>query len=136
MIRRTPDSTLTDTLFHDPTLFRSAALESRSEALSGTACRGVQRPVPRRVPEHPLVLTLADAAEKLEAWRTYYNEVRPHGAIGQKPPISLVNHRTPASDGPKRSAEHTSELQSLMRNSYAVFCLKQTTTTHTTKIPE
>src|SRR3546814_10890779 len=26
-----------------------------------------------------------------------------------------------------RSAEHTSELQSLMRNSYAVFCLKQKT---------
>src|SRR3546814_5451465 len=28
----------------------------------------------------------------------------------------------------QRSEEHTSELQSLMRNSYAVFCLKQTTT--------
>src|SRR3546814_7190017 len=27
----------------------------------------------------------------------------------------------------KRSEEHTSELQSLMRNSYAVFCLKKTT---------
>src|SRR3546814_8092786 len=27
-------------------------------------------------------------------------------------------------DGPYRSEEHTSELQSLMRNSYAVFCLK------------
>src|SRR3546814_4858316 len=30
---------------------------------------------------------------------------------------------------PKRSEEHTSELQSLMRNSYAVFCLKKKTTT-------
>src|SRR3546814_8309905 len=28
-------------------------------------------------------------------------------------------------DGPDRSEEHTSELQSLMRNSYAVFCLKK-----------
>src|SRR3546814_5347042 len=28
----------------------------------------------------------------------------------------------------KRSEEHTSELQSLMRTSYAVFCLKKTTT--------
>src|SRR3546814_10238481 len=28
-------------------------------------------------------------------------------------------------DKPDRSEEHTSELQSLMRNSYAVFCLKQ-----------
>src|SRR3546814_7788292 len=27
--------------------------------------------------------------------------------------------------GPARSEEHTSELQSLMRNSYAVFCLKK-----------
>lgn len=36
-------------------------------------------------------LTLADAQEKLEAWRGYYNENRPHGAIGHKPPISLLN---------------------------------------------
>lgn len=36
-------------------------------------------------------LTLADAREKMEAWRTYYNEVRPHGAIGNKVPISLHN---------------------------------------------
>jgi putative transposase len=36
-------------------------------------------------------LTLADAQEKLEAWRSYYNEDRPHGAIGNKPPISLMN---------------------------------------------
>jgi putative transposase len=37
-------------------------------------------------------LSLADAAEKLENWRRYYNEVRPHGAIGNKVPIPLVNH--------------------------------------------
>ena len=35
-------------------------------------------------------LTLADAAEKLEAWRRYYNEERPHGAIGNKSPITLT----------------------------------------------
>src|SRR3546814_5447613 len=34
----------------------------------------------------------------------------------------------------KRSEEHTSELQPLMRTSYAVFCLKKTTTTTTTQI--
>ncbi|MDF2620491.1 MAG: putative transposase-related protein [Xanthobacteraceae bacterium] len=34
---------------------------------------------------------LADAAEKMEAWLRYYNEDRPHGAIGHKPPISLQN---------------------------------------------
>jgi putative transposase len=36
-------------------------------------------------------LTLADAREKLEAWRRYYNEDRPHGAIGYKVPIALMN---------------------------------------------
>jgi putative transposase len=36
-------------------------------------------------------LTLADAREKLEEWRRYYNEDRPHGAIGNKPPITLMN---------------------------------------------
>src|SRR3546814_6889384 len=49
----------------------------------------------------------------LGRWITYYNTQRPHsGLAGQ----------TPA----ERSEEHTSELQSLMRISYAVFCLKQT----------
>lgn len=37
-------------------------------------------------------LTLADAAEKKEASRKDWNEVRPHGAIGQKYPISLTRH--------------------------------------------
>lgn len=36
-------------------------------------------------------LSLADAAEKMEDWLRYYNEVRPHGAIGHKTPISLQN---------------------------------------------
>src|SRR3546814_7284158 len=34
------------------------------------------------------------------------------------------------SNSPPRSEEHTSELQSLMRNSYAGFCLKKKTKTH------
>jgi len=36
-------------------------------------------------------LTLADAAEKMEDWRKYCNEVHPHGAIGHRVPISLLN---------------------------------------------
>jgi len=36
-------------------------------------------------------LTIADAREKLEEWRRYYNEDRPYGAIGNKPPITLMN---------------------------------------------
>ena len=35
-------------------------------------------------------LTLADAREWLEVWRRYDNEDRPHGAIGNKPPITLM----------------------------------------------
>lgn len=37
-------------------------------------------------------MSLADAKEKMEDWRKYYNEERPHGAIGNKPPIMLLNH--------------------------------------------
>lgn len=36
-------------------------------------------------------LTIVDAREKLEEWRRYDNEVRPHGAIGNKPPIKLMH---------------------------------------------
>jgi len=35
--------------------------------------------------------TLADAREKMEEGRRDYNEVRPHSAIGNMPPISLMN---------------------------------------------
>jgi len=42
-------------------------------------------------------LSLADAREKMEDWRKYYNEERPHGAIGQMPPIMLLNHDGAAS---------------------------------------
>src|SRR3546814_1505767 len=54
-------------------------------------------------------LSLADARSKIDAWRRGYNECRPHTFL--------------------RSEEHTSELQSLMRISYAVFCLKKKTKT-------
>ena len=36
-------------------------------------------------------MSLDDPAGKCETWRRDYNEVRPHSAIGNKPPISLVN---------------------------------------------
>src|SRR3546814_8344921 len=45
---------------------------------------------------------------------------RPHRTAATRPP-------RPASAATARSEEHTSELQSLMRNSYAVFCLKKKT---------
>jgi len=36
-------------------------------------------------------LSLDDARQKMEDWRRDYNEVRPHSAIGNKAPISLLN---------------------------------------------
>jgi putative transposase len=37
-------------------------------------------------------LTLADAREKMEAWHRFYNEDRPHSAIGYNVPIALTNY--------------------------------------------
>src|SRR3546814_2837129 len=51
-------------------------------------------------------------------------------ALRDKPaalPLVMQIPIYPATDFTKRSEEHTSELQSLMRNSYAVFCLKKKT---------
>ncbi len=36
-------------------------------------------------------MSLDDAREKMEDWRRDYNEVRPHSAIGYKPPIVFMN---------------------------------------------
>jgi len=44
-------------------------------------------------------MSLEDAREKMESWRRDYNEVRPHSAIGNKPPIVLTNG-SPASIDP------------------------------------
>jgi hypothetical protein len=41
-------------------------------------------------------LSLADAQEKMEDWRRYYNEKRPHGAIGQKTPTMSRRRSQPA----------------------------------------
>src|SRR3546814_6891566 len=52
--------------------------------------------------------------------RLEFVEVKMHGAIELREPA-----RGPVRQAPTRSEEHTSELQSLMRISYAVFCLKK-----------
>src|SRR3546814_6156946 len=49
--------------------------------------------------------------------------------------FDIVGRRAQRSVG-GRSEEHTSELQSLMRNSYAVFCLKKKKNKNDTKTPE
>ena len=45
-------------------------------------------------------MSLADAREKLEDWRRYYNEERPHGAIGNKVPIALKKSGDATSPSP------------------------------------
>src|SRR3546814_3114942 len=46
-------------------------------------------------------------------------------ASRMKSPVRFSAFRSTGGGGPSRSEEHTSELQSLMRISYAVFCLKK-----------
>src|SRR3546814_5279731 len=95
MIRRPPRSTRTDTLFPYTTLFRSAAIHARSFV---------------RLSRH--------ASQKNTGPGYRFGG----GAQCRLPPAKL-----PCSGQlkPLRSEEHTSELQSLMRISYAVFCLKK-----------
>src|SRR3546814_9188029 len=82
-----------------------------SSDLHDPAPRGRQRgAVPGRAPAVPL----AHPADPRRGPRG------PHAAHGATGPRRMVR---PAGD--RRSEEHTSELQSLMRISYAVFCLKK-----------
>src|SRR3546814_3736937 len=97
MIRRPPRSTRTDTLFPYTTLFRSGRRALRRGELSHRPRDGRQR--------HPAALVQG---------RLFREPVRAgceEGGEGRQ--VAL------------RSEEHTSELQSLMRISYAVFCLKK-----------
>src|SRR3546814_8694908 len=116
MIRLPPRSTRTDTLFPYTTLFRSDSQPRHGAArcLSGHLQRARQREVPAMGPG-PGTHAHRSESKQLDSFHL--------------------------SD---RSEEHTSELQSLMRISYAVFCLKkqrtnteiQDTTYQSTKLME
>jgi transposase InsO family protein len=47
---------------------------------------------PKKISVAHWFMSLADARRKMEDWRRYYNEERPHGPIGNKPAIMLLNH--------------------------------------------
>src|SRR3546814_8720762 len=100
MIRRPPRSTRTDTLFPYTTLFRSGVPLTESLATLVSAHRERLR---------RQALALVEALSERDA-----DDPAARGACE-----ALANRL--------RSEEHTSELQSLMRNSYAVFCLKKKT---------
>src|SRR3546814_2900246 len=95
MIRRPPRSTRTDTLFPYTTLFRSE--------LCVFCGRGI---IIRSVMKHLLAIGILSSVV----------------AAQQTAPATLVLRNGKVVT---RSEEHTSELQSLMRISYAVFCLKK-----------
>src|SRR3546814_10733097 len=56
---------------------------------------------------------------------TWHFQFRPLNMMIQRKMILLDDFHLPWHSSPARSEEHTSELQSLMRISYAVFCLKK-----------
>src|SRR3546814_4270708 len=118
MIRRPPRSTRTDTLFPYTTLFRSQWRGSRL---------GRSRKKPRR---RCLRGCPAGAGRGLRPREGGAAAALPRGqgrlqsASARAPPRApeVCSSRRSCS---ARSEEHTSELQSLMRISYAVFCLKK-----------
>src|SRR3546814_1878601 len=113
MIRRPPRSTRTDTLFPYTTLFRSRRAVSRHRHRFPSILGHRRRFVPCWTCAYGFHLTCGHGR-------------KPHGQdpsmvdfVGPLPVIGSVLL------SPGRSEEHTSELQSLMRISYAVFCLKK-----------
>src|SRR3546814_4815265 len=118
MVRRPPRSTRTDTLFPYTTLFRSQ-------------CKRAGYPLGGRLVRCDGGDGDRHALEVLGAPLRCDDDVldlRPAVAGGR----SLRQHRERRQGAAqeKRSEEHTSELQSLMRISYAVFCLKKKNTVH------
>src|SRR3546814_7816004 len=102
MLRRPPRSTRTDTLFPYPTPFRSFPTPHRGER---SRAMTVHFEAPGVTLHH---------GDCIEVMRTLPAESV--DAVVTDPPYGLEF---------MRSEEHTSELQSLMRISYAVFCLKK-----------
>src|SRR3546814_995600 len=103
MIRRPPRSTRTDTLFPYTTLFRSLE-DGNNETLYIQGLQGVQTKL-----SFPYLKNLADSGM---------------GNINKAELVLTVIPGSGTTYSPIRSEEHTSELQSLMSISYAVFCLK------------
>src|SRR3546814_9615988 len=108
MIRRPPRSTRTDTLFPYTTLCRSIFQFTFPLYLDSTGA--------------PLALIAGDH-------RPLIAIIRQVSASRSAEPLDFVITQSFArpSVPTVRSEEHTSELQSLMRISYAVFCLKKKT---------
>src|SRR3546814_4355965 len=121
MIRRPPRSTRTDTLFPYTTLFRSRA--DQLEAIATIADLDAE-------PQFDLPQVRVERAAQIdEALRIvgFQHQIELGRRRGLAHARAIVSRR-PCNEFAIRSAAHTSELQSLMRISYAVFCLKKKTT--------
>src|SRR3546814_7831614 len=112
MIRRPPRSTRTDTLFPYTTLFRSTSEAAKRRNRPQRRRFHLQATGERRSEAGFDLLELGD---HLLAQRSL--DRRLPQRVGTEGLEIVVVHA--------RSEEHTSELQSLMRISYAVFCLKK-----------
>src|SRR3546814_1605047 len=109
MIRRPPRPTRTDTLFPYTTLFRS-----------------VMKAVNFHLKPAPVAVLAAEAAA--DGFHARFPAVRRaylYRIVNRRAPLALERGRAWFVPQALRSEEHTSELQSLMRISYAVFCLKK-----------
>src|SRR3546814_10712993 len=118
MILRPPRSTRTDTLFPYMTLFRSATHGGTADPL----VKGNGRLLAAAN------FLFADDAElvALGCVNAVQTDARPMDFYGiAVDHRGLANNRNRTRRAAIRSEEHTSELQSLMRISYAVFCLKK-----------
>src|SRR3546814_1655531 len=128
MIRRPPRSTRTDTLFPYTTLFRSFGEHGgHQDVLGCTDGNGGKddSPAPQAAARRGR-LHIARRQLDLRAKRLQPLEVEVDGAVADCAAAGQ-RHRGLAGPGeqrPERSEEHTTALQSLMRNSYAVFCLQ------------
>src|SRR3546814_2164189 len=111
MIRRPPRSTRTDTLFPYTTLFRSREGDQIVQLELSGLISGLRRQGAGYLYTGTFANRFVEAANRAGV------------------PLTAQELR----DKP-RSEEHTSELQSLMRISYAVFCLKKKKQQITTKI--
>src|SRR3546814_1135101 len=126
MIRRPPRSTRTDTLLPYTTRFRSRFLLA-ARRQGDLLRRGRKRPRQhaRQIYRQPRSSDGADARRADEGGRSgdARRLGRGQGSLGGAD--GRPQGRRDVVVGSQRSEEHTSELQSLMRISYAVFCLKK-----------
>src|SRR3546814_13485381 len=118
MIRRPPRSTRTDTLFPYTTLFRSAIASVAIASLALTVVIARLALVSRRRKIVSGREEMIGANGTVLDWNNGTGHVFAHGERWQAAGVADLT-------AGMRSEEHTSELQSLMRISYAVFCLKK-----------